>query len=298
MRIYDHHRLWRVAVATAVALAAPVLLAQSSYRDLTPGTSTRQDVARVLGASGRAVSATIEEYPASQGVAGILVEYSTSGLVDRIAVRLQQPVTRRALIASFGLPETDGLKKTVGGALVEYFAAPSLLGFTYASGDVAAGVATIEHFAAAPFSAATGLPLPPPPPPPPPPPVTPDPQAPPGTPAPQAVPPPPPPPSKETAAYNAGLAIGQALGALLNRGGHQWNVNQQASLEGHITASYAVQTQQQCQNDCDRNASCVGYALVRPGAVNAVDPPMCHLMSSVTRFVPSACCIAGVKSRK
>jgi PAN domain-containing protein len=286
----------RAVLVWLVALSS-VCVAQTSFQDLTPGASTRGDVERALGAAVRPLGASGAEYRAPESMSKVEVWYDASSVVERIDVYLSQPVTRRALLVPFGLPAAEGVRKVVGGKLIEYFTAPALLAFTYVSSDEASGVTTVEHFAPASFAAASGVPLPPAPlapqPVPPPPPTSP--AQPPTQPAPQ---PPPPQQPPNSGAYSAGVAIGQALGALLNRGAKAWTVNQQASLEGQWLTSYAVQTPQQCQADCDRNGSCVGYSFVRAGAVNASDPSMCYLMSSVKRFVPSSCCVAGVKDRR
>ena len=289
-----HRRIRGIVIVAAIALAAPVTHTQSSYRGLTPGTSTRQDVRRVLGNQVQDAGADSDSYPASEGLSSVRVDYTPDGVIRRIKLTFDQPVTRRTLAASFGLPATDGHRRTGPGWLMEFFAAPALLGFSYASDTTESGVKALEHFDAASFASASGLPMPatttqpPPQPPPLPPPnypVTPPTQ-------PQT------PPQTPNTPYNVGVAIGQALGALLKRGGNQWNVNQQASLDGQRLTYYAVQTPEQCQVDCARNSNCAGYTLIRAGAYNAADPPMCYLMSSVTKVNSSSCCISGVKAQK
>jgi len=80
-------------------------------------------------------------------------------------------------------------------------------------------------------------------------------------------------------------------------GGGGWRpINNQAGLTGERLTSYRGTTAEQCQADCAKNPQCKGYTLIRAGAYNPNDPPMCYLMSSVKDYAPSPCCISGIKS--
>lgn len=68
-----------------------------------------------------------------------------------------------------------------------------------------------------------------------------------------------------------------------------------ASLNGDRLTFYRGTTVERCQADCDENAKCRGFALIREGFYNPDDPPMCYLLTKVTDSVPSACCISGIK---
>lgn len=68
-----------------------------------------------------------------------------------------------------------------------------------------------------------------------------------------------------------------------------------ASLNGERLTYYRGTTVEQCQADCDANPKCRAFGLVRAGAYNPDDPPMCYLLSKVTSSTPSSCCISGIK---
>src|SRR5437867_1600031 len=103
-------------------------LGQSSFQELTPGTSIRNDVDRVLGQPVQIVDATRFEYAPPAGIAKIEVQYRAgSPIVERIKVYLLKPITRAALIQKFSLPQqADAIKKmTEEGKLAEYFGGSS-----------------------------------------------------------------------------------------------------------------------------------------------------------------------------
>jgi len=72
--------------------------------------------------------------------------------------------------------------------------------------------------------------------------------------------------------------------------------NNQASLNGTNLTYYRGTTAQQCKSDCNGNPNCKGFTLIRAGAYNPNDPPMCYLLSAVTEVVSHSCCISAVKS--
>lgn len=71
--------------------------------------------------------------------------------------------------------------------------------------------------------------------------------------------------------------------------------NESASLKGERLTYYPGTTAAQCKADCDRNPGCTAFTLIRAGAYNPSDPPMCYLMSVATEMVPHACCISAIK---
>jgi len=73
-------------------------------------------------------------------------------------------------------------------------------------------------------------------------------------------------------------------------------VNNHASLNGERLTYYRGTTAEQCQLDCEQNPQCKAFALIRAGAYNPDDPPMCYLLSKVTEVVTHACCISAVKN--
>ncbi|MEX2272467.1 MAG: PAN domain-containing protein [Vicinamibacterales bacterium] len=267
-----------LVLVSVLLLAAAPGRAQSRFRDLTPGVSTRDEVARALGAPVRNVSKSLVEYPAPEGMARVEVEFDNAGVAQRIEVHLDPPVTRRALSASYGLSGSDA-RKARGGKLVEYFAGEALVSFTYGSEAEASGVASVGHFSRRAFSAASGVAMP-------------EPWGGPGGDDAGA--------RKTTKGEKALAVLGgvaQVLGAVqqLRQGQAGWSVGNQATLEGIYLSQYPAASAERCQADCGGNGACRAYVFVRAGNPNPGDPSMCYLMSSATRAVQSPCCVAGVK---
>ena len=125
----------------ATVLGCGVAFAQMSFQGLTPGSSTRNDVERVLGKPVRSISASEFEYKAPVGIAKVEVIYDSSG-VQRIRAYFIQPITRAALLQKFSLPQEPDAKLNQGGKLLELFGGQAMLGLLYASPDSASGV---EH---------------------------------------------------------------------------------------------------------------------------------------------------------
>lgn len=265
-------------VAAAVCVAAQVQ-AQRSYQDVTPGVSTRTDVASSLGPPTRVVSPTINEHRGPAGITLVEVEYDGPGdraVARRIEAMLAPPVTRRALAASYGVEE-PAQRAARQGRLVEYYAEAAWLGFTYAGADQSSGVERVAHFAEDAFYQVSGLPRPA--------------RA---LPAPVAQPP-------STRPSRTEAILGGIIGALgiieaarrVDRGG--WSEDAHSSLEGVYLSTYGAASADRCKADCAANASCRAFTFVRAGHPNPGDPSMCYLMSSVIRFVPAPCCSSGVK---
>ncbi len=84
----------------------------------------------------------------------------------------------------------------------------------------------------------------------------------------------------------------------INKGsGTGWKpTDNNASLQGTNLTYYRGTTAEQCKADCDKNPKCKAFTLIRAGAYNPNDPPMCYLASEVTASVPSTCCISAIKS--
>jgi hypothetical protein len=72
-------------------------------------------------------------------------------------------------------------------------------------------------------------------------------------------------------------------------------IDYNASLNGERLTYYRGTTPEKCMADCDENPKCAGFGLVRAGAYNPDDPPMCYLLSKVTSSTPSSCCISAIK---
>lgn len=120
---------------------------QSDFQGITPGASTRTDVAGVFGKPVRTVNATRFEYKAPDGLAKLEIEYRAgSAVVERIEVYFLRPIARTTFIKRFNLPQQADARKMDGKQnLVEYFRGSVLLALTYASGDVSSGVSRIEY---------------------------------------------------------------------------------------------------------------------------------------------------------
>ena len=85
----------------------------------------------------------------------------------------------------------------------------------------------------------------------------------------------------------------------VNSGGTDWGpVNNQASLNGERLTYYRGTTAEQCMADCDENPKCKAFGLIRAGAYNPNDPPMCYLLSKVTDIVTHSCCISAIKAEE
>lgn len=129
-------------------LSCATSFGQSSFQEITPGTSTRDDVARALGQPVRSISATLFEYNPPAGITKVEVEYAEeSALVGRIEVYLRKPISRRALITKFELPDDADTHETdKTGNLVEYFAGSELLVLTYAAADSSSGITRVGYY--------------------------------------------------------------------------------------------------------------------------------------------------------
>jgi OOP family OmpA-OmpF porin len=121
---------------------------QSSFQAITPGTSTRSDVASALGQPMRTISATVFEYKPPAGIGKIEVEYkASSAIADRVEVYFLKPISRSALIQKFSLPQQPEAKTTdAGGKLVEYFGGRLFLVLTYATSEASSGVSGMGYY--------------------------------------------------------------------------------------------------------------------------------------------------------
>lgn len=132
-------------------------LGQSAFQEITPGSSTRTQVTKVLGQPVRS-NGTVSEYRPPQGIAKVQVEYrSGSDLVDRIEVYFVRPISRQALLQQFSLPQSSDKKASAGDKLIEYFAGTSMLALTYATADTSGGISNIGYYSAELFEKAAGI---------------------------------------------------------------------------------------------------------------------------------------------
>jgi len=146
------------AIVVLALTSSATCFGQSSFQELTPGSSTRGDVAKVLGQPVRSISPTLVEYAPPQGIAKVEVEYRNgSEIVERIEVYFIRPVSRPALVQQFDLQQVAEKKTTVDGKLVEYFGGTSLLALTYVGADAASGVSRVGYYSRELFEKITGL---------------------------------------------------------------------------------------------------------------------------------------------
>jgi hypothetical protein len=120
---------------------------QSSFKGLTPGKSTRADVARVLGQPLREVSETLSEYKTENEAEKIFVQYrSETTVVERIEAIYPRARDRAGVIQALRLPALPTASQTNSkGRLEEYFA-PANIVLTYASGEADNGISRIGYY--------------------------------------------------------------------------------------------------------------------------------------------------------
>jgi len=146
------------AIVVLALTSSATCFGQSSFQGLTPGSSTRGDVAKVLGQPVRSISPTLVEYAPPQGIAKVEVEYRNgSEIVERIEVYFLRPISRPALVQQFALPQGAEKKANTNGALVEYFGGESLLALTYASAESSSGISHIGYYSRDLFEKVTGI---------------------------------------------------------------------------------------------------------------------------------------------
>jgi len=147
----------QVVTAIFVILSCAACFGQSGFQEITPGVSSRSEVAKVLGQPVRTISATVFEYKAPAGIARVEVEYGAgSSVVERLEVYFLKPISRSALIQKLDLtsymntPRADAQGRNSQGKLVEYFLT-AMLTMTYQSADASGGVSQIGYYSEALF---------------------------------------------------------------------------------------------------------------------------------------------------
>lgn len=145
-----------------ILMSGVACVGQSSFQEITPGTSTRTDVARVFGKPLRTISATCLEFNPPEGIAKLEVEYGAgSDIVERVEVYFVRPVSRAALIKKFSLPQqAAATQKNPDDRLVEYFGGSSLIALTYASGDGSSGVSQVGYYSRQLIASVAGIDVP------------------------------------------------------------------------------------------------------------------------------------------
>ena len=148
-----------LCLTLSILLFSITCLGQSSFQELTPGSSTSNDAARILGQPVGTVSPTLFQYTPPAGVAKVEVQYRAGAvIIERIEIYLLQPVSRAALLQRFSLPQqADAQKTNSEGKLVEFFGS-ALLALTYANTDATSGVTNIGYLSRELFAATLGIP--------------------------------------------------------------------------------------------------------------------------------------------
>lgn len=140
--------MYKTAISVLLlALSCAVCNGQSSFQGITPGTSTRDQVNRVLGAPLNTYGTIIANHTPPAGISKLEVIYGpASNVVSQIYVYLSKPVARQALIQKLMLPQQPDFKKTgENGFLHEFFGGQALLFLVYESTEVDSGVKLILY---------------------------------------------------------------------------------------------------------------------------------------------------------
>lgn len=231
-------------------------LGQSSYKGLTPGQSTRADVARVLGQPVKEVSATLIEYRPQPLTGQIFVQYQKgSTVVERIEVlcRLENS-TCEDLTKSLNLrlPKKPASEQ-VGDEKWKSLYGPPL--FIVTSGVMAdAAGDSLPPSRVAFYS------------------------------------------RELYEAYQATLPASNSRANSNIEKVTLWEpINLQSSLHGQTLVFYAGTTPEKCRSDCGANARCKAFTYIRARAYQPTDPPMCYLIAEVTGSARSSCCISAIK---
>lgn len=120
--------------------------AQSAYRGIMPGTSTKAQAERVLGSPAKAVSATLSEYAGTSEVDKIYVQYrADSSVVERIELLYGEGVSKGEIVAKFKLPTESAWKVNARGNVEEYYSGRNIV-LTFEGEDKSGGVRRVGHY--------------------------------------------------------------------------------------------------------------------------------------------------------
>lgn len=139
-----------------VLLSCATSLGQTSFKGLTPGQSTRQDVEGVLGRPVRELSETLTEYNSAGGNEQVFVQYQRdSSIVARIEVAYADAIERSTALRSLNLPpRSTAWQINSKSRLEEYFSAACVV-LTYAGADASSGVSRIAYYSRQLFESAS-----------------------------------------------------------------------------------------------------------------------------------------------
>lgn len=139
----------RISITVFVVLmcGSATCLAQSSYRGLTPGLSTKANVVRVLGQPVTEISKTFYEYKSDKATEPIFVQYlRDSAVVARIELVYAATHERAGVIRALRLPQhATASQINSKGKLEEYFATAAVV-LTYGGAEIRSGVSRVGYY--------------------------------------------------------------------------------------------------------------------------------------------------------
>jgi hypothetical protein len=124
-----------------------ICIGQSSFQEITPGTSTRDQVNRILGTPLNTDNTIIADHTPPAGLSKLEVVYSRDpNVVNQINIYFPKPISRQALIQKLKLPQqADFMKTGENGMLHEFFGGPAFLFLIYQSAETDSGVTLMVY---------------------------------------------------------------------------------------------------------------------------------------------------------
>ena len=144
--------IWKKCLLFLSVLSICTAEAQTEYKGLQPGKSTREDVSTILGPPVREVSETLSEYNGK-----VYVQFhSESNKVNRIEVVHSSPLNRSEIISSLNLsPDPSFSQVNSKGKLEEYFNSGTFVVLTHSSSDPGSRINRTGYYSAELFKAVT-----------------------------------------------------------------------------------------------------------------------------------------------
>lgn len=267
-------RMWtRLLCVVAVFVLSGGAAFAAAYQGLTPGTSTRADVERVLGAPVATVRPTLIKYNGNAaGIGSIYASYQDSGVLNRLDVYLNPPIMHGAIAATLQLGVPDASDGYGQATRDEYHSATGII-LTFANLDGSAGVAAVSYATPAAVAARVaelknGLAV--------------------GQ---------PPADDGATGTTTTGTTTGSTTTTPTpaNCADPAGSDNCTVSV-GKNLDYFHVQTPEQCQTSCAGDERCVGWSFIRENGFQPGDPSMCYRMTEIGTMTQHACCITGWKA--
>jgi hypothetical protein len=140
--------LSKVFLTTVFILVSSVpLLAQTSYKGVLPGITSRAQVEHAFGQAVKEVSSTLSEYEASDVAGKIYVQFrSGANVVERVELIYQDPNDRSEVAGPLKLPSRPTASQVNSkGKREEYYAAACIV-LTFAGKSVEDGVSRVGYY--------------------------------------------------------------------------------------------------------------------------------------------------------